>query len=51
MTMLKIVVRGIGGSFLQVSQNSFGMLDSKISQEAAAVFPEFEVSCLDQILH
>ena len=32
-------------------QNSFRMLDRKVTQEAAAVFPEFEVGCLDQVLH
>src|SRR6266700_258691 len=49
--MLEIVVSGIGGSLLQISQNSFGALDSKIPQEAAAAFPEFEVGYLDQVLH
>src|SRR5437773_736614 len=51
MAMLEIVVRGIGGGFFQISQNSFGMLDSKVAQKAAAVFPEFEVGYLDQVLH
>src|SRR5437667_8908923 len=49
--MLEIVVSGIGSSLLQISQNSFGALDSKIPQEAAAAFPEFEVGYLDQVLH
>src|SRR5713226_5120439 len=51
MTMLEIVVSGIGGSSFYISQNSFRMLDSKVPQEAAAVFPEFEVGYLDQVIH
>src|SRR5713101_67112 len=49
--MFKIVVSNIGGHYLYVSQNSFRMLDSKGAQEAAAIFPEFEVRYLDEILH
>ena len=51
MTMPKIIMSGIGGSFLYISPNSFGMLHSKVAQEAAAVFPEFDVGDLDEILH
>src|SRR5258708_35370492 len=51
MNMFEIVVSGIGSSFLYVSQNSFRMLDSKVQQEAAAVFPEFEVGYFDQVFH
>ena len=51
MAMLEIVVSSVGGGLLQISQNSFGTLDSKVPQEAAAAFPEFEVGYLDQILH
>src|SRR5713226_1020289 len=51
MKMLEIVAGSIGGSYLYVCQNSFRMLDSEGAQEAAAVFPKFEVSCLDQVFH
>src|SRR5437763_1392453 len=51
MSVLEIVVSGIGGGLLQISQNRFGALDSKVAQQAAAAFPEFEVGYLDQILH
>src|SRR6266699_2091865 len=51
MAMLEIVVSGVGGSLLQISQNSFGTLDSKVPQQAAAACPEFDVGYLDQILH
>src|SRR5713226_6267993 len=51
MTMLEIVTGSIGGSFLYVSQNCVRMLDSEGAQEAAAVFPEFDVRYLDEILH
>src|SRR6266404_9286501 len=50
MAMLEIVVSGIRCGLLQISQNRFGTLDSKVSQEAAATFPKFEISYLDQIL-
>src|SRR5215471_595759 len=49
--MLEIVVRGISGNFLQISQDKLGVLESKVPEKAAAVFPQFEVSCLDQILY
>ena len=49
--MLEIVVRKVDGSSLQVSQNSFRMLDSEVSKEAAPTFPEFEVGPLEQLLH
>ncbi len=39
MAMLEIVVSGIGGGLLQICQNSFGTLDSKVAQQAAATFP------------
>src|SRR6266568_838957 len=51
MAMLEIVVSGVGGGLLQISQNRFRTLNSKVPQEAAASFPEFEVGYLDQILH
>src|SRR6266704_679029 len=51
MAMLEIVVSGVGGGLLQISQNRFGTLDSKVPQEAAATFPEFEVGYLNQVLH
>ncbi len=51
MTMLEIVTGSIGGSFLYVSQNCVRMLDSEVAQETAAVFPEFEASYLDQVIH
>src|SRR6266478_7132462 len=51
MTMLEIVTGSIGGSFLYVSQNCVQMLDSEVAQETAAVFPEFEASYLDQVIH
>jgi hypothetical protein len=49
--MFEMVVRGIGSRLLYVSHNSFRMLDSEVPQKAAAIFPEFEVSYLGQILH
>src|SRR5262249_50657242 len=49
--MLEMVVSGIGGSLLYISQNGFRMLDSKVPQKAAAVFPEFEVGHLGQVLY
>src|SRR5260370_5165711 len=51
MMMLEIVKGSIGGSYLYISQNCVRMLDSEVAQEAAAVFPEFEVSYLDQVIH
>jgi len=50
MTMLKIIMSGIGGSCFYISQNSFRVLDSKVTQVAAAVFAEFKVRDLDEIL-
>jgi hypothetical protein len=49
--MLEIVKGSIGGSYLYVSQNCVRMLDSEVAQEAATVFPEFEVGYLDQVFH
>src|SRR5262245_35212068 len=49
--MLEIVVSGIGGGLLYISQNGFRMLDGKVPQKAAAVFPEFEVGYLGQVLY
>src|SRR6266436_714545 len=51
MTMLEIVTGSIGGSYLYISQNCVRILDSEVAQEAAAVFPEFEVGYLDQVFH
>src|SRR5438876_1469995 len=51
MSMLEIVVSGIGGGLLQISQNSFGAVDSKVPQQTAAPFPEFEIGYLDQVLY
>src|SRR6266516_2364988 len=51
MAMLEIVVSGIRGGLLQIAQNGFRPLDSKVPQEAAAALPKFEIGCLDQILH
>src|SRR5205809_6182731 len=51
MAMLEIVVSGISGGLLQISQNSFGPLDGKVSQQAAAALPKFEIGGLDQVLH
>ena len=48
--MLKIIMSGIGSSSFYISQNGFRMLDSKVTQVAAAVFAEFEVGDLDEIL-
>lgn len=50
MAMLEMVVSGIGGCLLQVAQDRFGPLDSKISQKSAPTFPQFQVCCLNQIL-
>ena len=51
MTMLEIVKSSIGGSYLYVSQNCVRMLDSEVAQAAAAVFAEFEVRYLDQVIY
>ena len=51
MTVLEIITGGVGSNFLYISQGGVGILDSKIPQEAAAVFPEFEIGRLNQILH
>src|SRR6266851_9240621 len=51
MAMLEIVTGSIGGSYLYVSQNCVRMLDSEVAQEAAAIFPKFEVTYLDQVIH
>jgi hypothetical protein len=41
----------VAAVFLYISEDSFRMLDGKVQQEAAAVFPEFEVGYLDQVFH
>src|SRR5467141_2004735 len=51
MMMLEIITGSTGGSYLYISQNCVRILDSEVAQEAAAVFPEFEVGYLDQVLH
>src|SRR5260370_4852265 len=51
MMMLEIVKGSIGGSYLYISQNCVRMLDSEVAQEAAAVFPEFGVRYLVQVIH
>ena len=49
--MPKIVVRGVGGDFLQISEDTVGVLDREIPEVSAIVFPEFQVSNLDQVLY
>jgi hypothetical protein len=48
--VLEIVVGGVGGGFLQVSQDRFGTPDGEVAQEAGSAFPEFEVGDLDEVL-
>ena len=38
-TMLEMVMRGVSGSFLQISQYRVGVKYGKVPEEAAAVFP------------
>jgi hypothetical protein len=49
--MPEIVVRGVGSHFLQISQNAVRVLYREIPEDAAIVFPKFEVRDLDQVLH
>src|SRR6185369_9528858 len=49
--VLEVVMRGIGGGSLEISQNSFRALDGKVAQKASASFPEFYVGYLYQVLH
>ena len=49
----KIIMSYVDGSFYYISRNNsvVTMLDSKVAQMAAAVFQEFGVRFLDEILH
>ncbi len=49
--MLEIVVSSVGGRLLQISQNGFRPLDSKVTQQSTAALPKFEIGRLDQVLH
>src|SRR5258708_28268669 len=51
MTMLEIVTGSIGGSYLYISENCVGILDSEVAQEVAAVCTEFDVGYLDQVFN
>jgi len=48
--VLELVVGHICGDFLQIPENRLGILDGKVSQKPAAIFPEFDIGGLDQIL-
>ena len=49
--MSEIVVRSVGSHFFQISQNPVRILHREVPENAAIVFPKFEVRDLDQVLH
>jgi hypothetical protein len=48
--MLEVIVRGIGSSFLQITQNGFGMLNGEVPQEATFILPKLQIGQLNQVL-
>src|SRR6266487_2237209 len=48
--MLEMIVRRVGRSFLYVSKDGLGILNRKVSQQAATVLPELEICCLYKVL-
>lgn len=47
----EIIVCGVRSDFLQICQNTVGILHREIPQQAAVVFPKFEVGNLDQVFY
>ena len=49
--VLKVIMSGVGGDLLHVSQDGVGMLNGEIAKQTAVVLPEFDVRNLHEVFN